>query len=118
MCVPPYVITGVLSLFFCSFADGPDEPILKATPEKIFYVVGDSVSLLCQSDGNPQPTVEWVFNGQKLSGALNRVLDLTNLQTSQGGVYTCSLLNQMTNEKREKNVTLDVYGMGLVVCFY
>uniref|UniRef100_A0A8C7ZQA5 V-set and immunoglobulin domain containing 10 like n=1 Tax=Oryzias sinensis TaxID=183150 RepID=A0A8C7ZQA5_9TELE len=88
---------------------GPDEPILKATPEKIFYVVGDSVSLLCQSDGNPQPTVEWVFNGQKLSGALNRVLDLTNLQTSQGGVYTCSLLNQMTNEKREKNVTLDVY---------
>uniref|UniRef100_A0A3P9L8H7 V-set and immunoglobulin domain containing 10 like n=1 Tax=Oryzias latipes TaxID=8090 RepID=A0A3P9L8H7_ORYLA len=88
---------------------GPDEPILKATPEKIFYVVGDSVNLLCQSDGNPQPTVEWVFNGQKLSGALNRVLDLTNLQTSQGGVYTCSLLNQMTNEKREKNVTLDVY---------
>ncbi|KAF6736578.1 V-set and immunoglobulin domain-containing protein 10-like [Oryzias melastigma] len=88
---------------------GPDEPILKATPEKSFYVAGDSVSLSCQSEGTPQPTVEWIFNGQKLSRDSNGVLDLKNVQTNQGGVYTCSLLNHMTNEKREKNVTLNIY---------
>ncbi|RVE63000.1 hypothetical protein OJAV_G00162850 [Oryzias javanicus] len=88
---------------------GPDEPILKATPEKSFYVAGDSVSLSCQSEGSPQPTVEWIFNGQKLSGDLSGVMHLINVQTNQGGVYTCSLLNQKTNEKREKNVTLSIY---------
>ncbi|XP_024123717.1 V-set and immunoglobulin domain-containing protein 10-like [Oryzias melastigma] len=88
---------------------GPDEPILKATPEKSFYVAGDSVSLSCQSEGTPQLTVEWIFNGQILSMDSNGVLDLKNVQTNQGGVYTCSLLNPMTNEKREKNVTLNIY---------
>ncbi|XP_023131986.2 V-set and immunoglobulin domain-containing protein 10-like [Amphiprion ocellaris] len=88
---------------------GPDEPILEAQPAKPFYVVGDSVSLSCQAEGYPQPTVQWLFGVQILANSNKGVLNLTNVQASQGGVYTCSLLNEETNEKRQKNLTLTVY---------
>ena len=90
--------------------DGPDEPILIASPAKQFYVSNDSLSLSCHADGFPRPTAEWVFGGQTLSDSQG-VLNLTNVRTSQGGVYTCTLLNEETEEKRQKNIILNIYGM-------
>ncbi|XP_030606517.1 V-set and immunoglobulin domain-containing protein 10-like [Archocentrus centrarchus] len=86
---------------------GPDEPTLEAHPLQPFYLAGHSVNLSCWADGFPQPAVEWVFGG----GIISRkgVLNLTNVQTSQGGVYTCMLLNEDTKERRQKNITLNVY---------
>ncbi|XP_042278626.1 V-set and immunoglobulin domain-containing protein 10-like isoform X1 [Thunnus albacares] len=87
---------------------GPDEPILIASPAKQFYVSNDSLSLSCHADGFPRPTAEWVFGGQTLSDSQG-VLNLTNVRTSQGGVYTCTLLNEETEEKRQKNIILNIY---------
>eukprot|EP00064_Thunnus_orientalis_P006522 superscaffoldBa00000682_g6540 len=87
---------------------GPDEPILIASPAKQFYVSNDSLSLSCHADGFPRPTAEWVFGGQTLSDSQG-VLNLTNVRTSQGGVYTCTLLNAETEEKRQKNIILNIY---------
>ncbi|XP_061574474.1 V-set and immunoglobulin domain-containing protein 10-like [Cololabis saira] len=88
---------------------GPDEPIIEVHPAKSFYVAGDSLSLSCQAEGFPQPSAEWGFDGHILSDAHDGVLNLTDVQTSQGGVYTCMLLNELTEEKREKNVTVNIY---------
>ncbi|XP_008304136.1 V-set and immunoglobulin domain-containing protein 10-like [Stegastes partitus] len=97
---------------------GPDEPTLEVQPDKPSYVAGDSVSLSCRAEGFPQPTVQWVFGGQILSDSREGVLNLANVQASQGGVYTCSLLNEDTNEKRQKNLTLTIYDrpVGNPVC--
>ncbi|XP_047216319.1 V-set and immunoglobulin domain-containing protein 10-like [Girardinichthys multiradiatus] len=97
---------------------GPDEPIVEALPAQPFYKVGDSLVFSCQAEGFPKPTAEWVYMGQILSDFHQGVLNLTNVQTSQGGVYTCSVLNGLTEEKREKNVTLNVYErpLGNPVC--
>ncbi|XP_018555474.1 V-set and immunoglobulin domain-containing protein 10-like [Lates calcarifer] len=86
---------------------GPDEPILEARPDRPFYLSGDSLSLFCQAEGLPQPTAVWVFGGENLSH--DGVLNLTNVQTSQGGNYTCMVLNGQTKEQRQKNMTLNVY---------
>ncbi|XP_045899699.1 V-set and immunoglobulin domain-containing protein 10-like isoform X2 [Micropterus dolomieu] len=88
---------------------GPDEPKLEAYPAQPFYISGDYLSLSCQAEGFPQPTVEWVFGGQTLSGSHRGVLNLTYVQTSQGGVYTCTLLNEQTKQQRRKDMTLNVY---------
>ncbi|KAM6910761.1 V-set and immunoglobulin domain-containing protein 10-like isoform 2-T2 [Xenentodon cancila] len=88
---------------------GPDEPILEVHPAKSFYVAGDSLSLSCHAKGFPQPSAEWMFDGQILSDAHKGILNLTDVQTSQGGVYTCILLNELTTVTREKNVTLNIY---------
>ncbi|KAM7383097.1 hypothetical protein PAMP_002779 [Pampus punctatissimus] len=97
---------------------GPDEPILEFSPAKKFYVSNDSLSLSCQADGFPRPTAEWVFGGQTLSDSHQGVLNLTNVQTSQGGVYTCVLLNEMTEAKRQKSMILHIYEKppGYPVC--
>ncbi|XP_053182873.1 V-set and immunoglobulin domain-containing protein 10-like [Scomber japonicus] len=88
---------------------GPDEPILEVSPAKEFYVSNDSLSLSCQADGVPQPRVKWVFRGQTLSDSLQGVLNLTNVQTSQGGVYNCTVHNEMTTAQRHKSIILNIY---------
>ncbi|XP_029695365.1 V-set and immunoglobulin domain-containing protein 10-like isoform X2 [Takifugu rubripes] len=95
---------------------GPDEPTLEAHPAKPFYISGDSLALSCRADGFPQPTVEWLFGGQTVSHA--RVLNITDVQTSQGGEYTCLLRNEETIKQREKIIHLKVYErpLGTPVC--
>ncbi|KAK2844913.1 hypothetical protein Q5P01_011572 [Channa striata] len=88
---------------------GPDEPVLEARPAQPFYVSGDSLSLSCHAEGLPQPTARWDFGGQTLFASHNGVLNLTNVRTGQGGVYTCTLLNKQTAVQRQKNMTLYVY---------
>lgn len=96
----------------CFVVDGPDEPIVEALPIQPFYKAGDSLILSCRAEGFPLSIPQWIFGGQILPDFHQGVLNLTNVQTSQGGSYTCSLLNELTKEKREKNVTLKVYGMS------
>ncbi|XP_027867964.1 V-set and immunoglobulin domain-containing protein 10-like [Xiphophorus couchianus] len=97
---------------------GPDEPIVEALPIQPFYKAGDSLILSCRAEGFPLSIPQWIFGGQILSDFHQGVLNLTNVQTSQGGSYTCSVLNEMTKEKREKNVTLKVYDrpLGSPIC--
>ncbi|XP_051262738.1 V-set and immunoglobulin domain-containing protein 10-like isoform X1 [Dicentrarchus labrax] len=97
---------------------GPDEPILEVQPAQPFYVLGDSLKLSCSAEGSPQPTVEWTFDSQTLNSSTNGVLNLANVQPSQGGVYICKLRNNKTNEQRQKNTTLAIYERpsGNLVC--
>lgn len=91
--------------------DGPDEPIVAVRPALPFYEAGGSLNLSCQAQGSPPPIVEWTFGGEIVSASPQGHLVLRNVQTSQGGVYKCSLLNSMTAQRQEKNVTLNIYGM-------
>lgn len=97
---------------------GPDEPVVEVLPAQAFYESGDSLIFSCQAEGFPQPIATWFLGGQIVSSFHLGVLNLTNVQTNQGGVYTCSVLNELTKEKREKNVTLNVYErpFGSPVC--
>ncbi|XP_017279217.1 V-set and immunoglobulin domain-containing protein 10-like [Kryptolebias marmoratus] len=88
---------------------GPDEPIVEVHPALPFYEAGATLNLSCQAQGFPLPIVQWMFGGQIVPNPQQGHLILTNVQTSQGGVYKCSLLNEVTKEKQEKNVTLNVY---------
>lgn len=93
------------------FIDGPDDPKLEARPAQPLYESGDSLSLSCEAEGFPLPTVKWAFDGQTLFESNGRVLNLSNIQTSQGGNYTCMLLNNETKAERHKSIILKVYGM-------
>ncbi|XP_041650075.1 V-set and immunoglobulin domain-containing protein 10-like [Cheilinus undulatus] len=86
---------------------GPDEPKVVAHPAQPFYVSGDSLNLSCQGEGFPKPVAQWLFGGQNISGS--EVLNLTNVRTTQGGVYTCRLLNEQTKKEQQKNITLNIY---------
>ncbi|CAB1333509.1 unnamed protein product [Coregonus sp. 'balchen'] len=88
---------------------GPDEPMLGASPSQAFFVSGDSLSLSCQAEGVPQPSTSWMFGGQTLPVSQGGSLNLTNVQTSQGGIYTCVLVNENTRTQRKRNLTVNIY---------
>lgn len=88
---------------------GPDDPLLMVTPVKQFYVTGDSLRFSCKADGFPPPTVSWMFGGMTLNDSSDGVLYLTNVNTRQDGVYTCTVINKQTKTSRHKNLSISVY---------
>ncbi|KAM8869430.1 V-set and immunoglobulin domain-containing protein 10-like isoform 4-T4 [Spinachia spinachia] len=88
---------------------GPDEPVLETRPARPFYLEGDSLSVSCTADGFPPPTAEWVFGTQTTVVAYPGVLHLPRVQTSNGGLYVCTLLNAETGVKSQNNLTLNIY---------
>lgn len=87
--------------------------MLGASPSQAFFVSGDSLSLSCHAEGVPQPSASWMFGGQTLPVSQGGSLNLTNVQTSQGGIYTCVLVNVNTGAQRKRNLTVNVYGRVL-----
>ncbi|XP_061677011.1 V-set and immunoglobulin domain-containing protein 10-like isoform X2 [Syngnathoides biaculeatus] len=88
---------------------GPDEPRIQINPVQDFYVSEDSLTLSCQAGGSPQPLVEWTFDGETLADSQDGVLNLSRVQTSQGGLYTCLLRNQKTGVQRQQSIELRIY---------
>lgn len=88
--------------------------MLGASPSQPFYVSGDSLRLSCQAEGAPQPSASWVFGGDTVPDSQGGSLNLTVVQTSQGGVYTCLLVNEKTGAQVERNLKVDIYGRALV----
>lgn len=50
-----------------------------------------------------------MFGGATLRNSKDGVLHLTNINTSQDGVYTCSVINEQTHATRHKNLAVRVY---------
>ncbi|XP_024917519.1 V-set and immunoglobulin domain-containing protein 10-like [Cynoglossus semilaevis] len=88
---------------------GPDEPTLQLQPSPPFFIPGDAFSLRCWADGFPPPTVHWNFKGQTVSESESGVLNRTHLQSSDGGLYTCTVTNPHTGRTSDKSLTIKVY---------
>uniref|UniRef100_A0A9J8CPD0 V-set and immunoglobulin domain-containing protein 10-like n=1 Tax=Cyprinus carpio carpio TaxID=630221 RepID=A0A9J8CPD0_CYPCA len=89
---------------------GPDMPVLKVSPTKAVFVSGESLFLSCQAEGEPPPSATWFFNGESIATSSTGTVSLTNVKTSQSGVYTCVMINTRTKAKLQRNVTIIVYG--------
>ncbi|XP_051575284.1 V-set and immunoglobulin domain-containing protein 10-like [Myxocyprinus asiaticus] len=89
--------------------DGPDMPILKASPTKAVFVSGESVFLSCEGVGVPPPSTTWLFNGRSIPTSSTGTVNLTSVKTSQTGIYTCTMMNTRTGAKLERNITINIY---------
>ncbi|XP_056650529.1 roundabout homolog 3 isoform X1 [Monodelphis domestica] len=81
------------------FLDG-FPPIILHGPSNQTVVSGSAVWLPCKVTGNPEPSVQWLKDGQELnSGDLrlnllaNGTLHITNLQEGDLGIYSCVAKN-------------------------
>ncbi len=72
---------------------GPDArvggvaPVISAQPQSQSSCLSQGVTLSVTAAGPEPIAYQWYFNGTVLSGATNRDLSLTNLQSSQAGPY-------------------------------
>lgn len=65
-------------------------------PQSIIAVVGDTVQFEVQAEGLEPFTYRWRRNNNTISGAINRLYRITNVQTNQAGSYTCNITNLAT----------------------
>ncbi|XP_053147749.1 neural cell adhesion molecule L1-like protein isoform X2 [Hemicordylus capensis] len=71
-------------------------------PESKAYGIGDSLVLLCEAVGNPEPTIKWKLNGvpipdeSKFSRGVfsPREISVNNLQLQDSAVYQCEASNK------------------------
>ncbi|XP_034030030.1 V-set and immunoglobulin domain-containing protein 10-like [Thalassophryne amazonica] len=110
--------SSVTAYMYISVLYGPDVPIIEVTPSRPFYESGASLSLFCQSEGFPQPTINWVFGGRSLSSSHEGILNLTNIKTNQGGTYTCTVTNERTGAQQQQSIIINIYEspLGNPVC--
>lgn len=68
-------------------------PVITTQPASQSVNAGSSVTLSVVATGSPAPTYQWRKNGVLVSGATGATLTLTNVQTSDAGVYTVVVTN-------------------------
>ena len=67
-------------------------------------IEGDNVTLICNVSGMPTPMVSWMTpDSQRVSGCR---LEVTNIERSQAGEYTCKVSNECGNVT--ETATIDV----------
>ena len=67
-------------------------------------IEGDNVTLICKVSGMPSPMVSWMTpDSQRVSGYR---LEVTNIDRSQAGEYTCEVSNDCGNAT--ETATIDV----------
>lgn len=103
-----------------SSLDPPGVPELtysgKVISDVLHVIIGDSVSLSCTSDGNPNPTIGW-------NGGSSTTLEFTSIQKSNSNQYTCNVANTMVpstgaSKTRTATKTVNIDVMCKYAAFY
>uniref|UniRef100_UPI00398E34BD vascular cell adhesion protein 1-like n=1 Tax=Pristiophorus japonicus TaxID=55135 RepID=UPI00398E34BD len=76
----------------------------------VHFSNGDSIILICDSQGNPQPTLKWDYP-QKSNIVINPsgVLHISDATAENNGIYKCTAANKLGAD--EKNVYIKVKGI-------
>jgi uncharacterized delta-60 repeat protein len=86
-------------------------PSISTQPASQAAMVGDAPTFTVVADGTPPFNYQWKFNGPSLSGATNASLSLTNVQTSQAGIYAVVVTN-LAGSVTSSNAVLTVNNPG------
>ena len=71
------------------------------------YHEGSDVKIICKASGTPDPHVQWIRNGKKITeGKKESHLMFNSLNRTDDGQYTCNATNLAGYD--EKDVTLVV----------
>ena len=82
---------------------------------------GATASFTCQATGKPVPTISWYFNGIPISNdteydisetsvnitAINSILTIMSVQSSDVGTYTCNATNVVSSDNSSGVLTVN-----------
>lgn len=85
-------------------------PIITIRTNAVSAVKGAQVNLYCDADGYPEPYVAWVKGGIVLQNTTtSKTLHITNIATSQAGIYTCTATNIAGSVSHSIDVTVSTW---------
>jgi hypothetical protein len=83
-------------------------PVITAQPINQTVTVGGTATFTVGANGTPPLSYQWYFNGTSpVAGGTNTLLTLTNVQLSQGGLYSVVVSNAI-NSAASSNALLTV----------
>lgn len=71
----------------------PEPPVVLAQPQPASALCGEGASFAVTADGSLPYRYQWLFQGEPLAGATNRVLNLTRLTPAAAGLYSVVVTN-------------------------
>lgn len=85
-------------------------PTIVKHPNKGDYLEGldTSITLNCITDGNPKPSYTWYKDNEIEAISTSHILTMTNLSTSNSGLYTCVVSNNINNIIHTERVQMQV----------
>ena len=63
-------------------------------PARQTLSVNDSVTFSCTTEGGPSNVFQWSLGDVNLTGENGTFLNVTNVNATDGGTYTCTVRNQ------------------------
>lgn len=97
------------------FTVAPTVSILSANRPDLLYIRGSDVVLLCETQGGPENTIQWLNDeralteedGVEITDANNSIsmLTVSNISAAEGGAYTC----EVTNAAGTSNATTSIF---------
>ncbi|MEI8288547.1 MAG: FG-GAP-like repeat-containing protein [Verrucomicrobiota bacterium] len=70
-------------------------PVITTQPQSRTNVMGTTATFVVAASGTAPFSYQWSFNGTNLASATNATLTLTNVQSSQAGVYSALVGNRV-----------------------
>uniref|UniRef100_A0A665VTB7 Hemicentin-1 n=1 Tax=Echeneis naucrates TaxID=173247 RepID=A0A665VTB7_ECHNA len=89
-------------------------PVISSETQNYLAPVDSSVTLQCQADGSPPPSVTWHKDGQSLSESVRQrilssgSLQISFIQPSDTGRYTCTAANVAGTVNLEMSLTVQI----------
>ena len=93
-----------------------DQAEITAHPQNKTRIEGENVTISCNADGNPKPTISWTRNGYPVDTSNNssisfsadkKQLTITDVNRTDSGEYRCVVSNSLGNVLSSA-ATLDV----------
>lgn len=75
-----------------------EPPIVTGDPESLTVCAGGNAMFTVTASGSPAPTYQWRKNGIDISGALNSVLEINEVQSADAGSFDCVVSNLCAND--------------------
>ena len=69
----------------------------------------DNVTFTCSARGGPDNVFQWLKNGADLTGENQTTLQLTDIDATDGGVYTCVVSNAAGNDSTNTTLYIRPY---------
>ena len=82
--------------------------MIDVTPSNILSR-GDNVTLTCSARGGPDNVFQWQKNGTDLPGENQTTLQLTDIDATDGGEYTCVVSNAAGNDSTSTTLYIRPY---------
>ena len=85
------------------------EGSVSVEPTSVVLTRFDNRTFTCTSQGGPNNTYQWQKDGVDLANQTSPLLDVTDVNATDGGVYTCVVTNAAGNESFDSSLYIAPY---------